>query len=154
MTDLEQFIKDNRGQVIAIIRNSPYKNLIDHMDEEEIIYSGLWECHTKFNPERATLKRFTYLVIESYILRLIKKKLRVKNNESSLEELPESDLLSLSYSPKENPAEYFDDCEWKYISALLENKPKEAAKQRNISFSNYRILLRVAKKIGNKRKEK
>lgn len=143
--ELDEFIKTHRRQALSIIRKSKYFNLIDNTDEEEITHCGLWEVWKKFNPERACLSRFIYVVLQSYIIRLVKKKIRVRQHESHFGD------IDYSYIQEDDIAEMFTENEWKCVSPLLETGQKKAAEQINVTFREYRILLRVIGKVVKNR---
>ncbi len=143
--ELEEFIKTNRRQALSIIRKSKYLNLIDPTDEEEIIHCALWNAWLKFNPKKACLSRFIYIVVNSYIIRLIKKKIRVRSHETGFGD------IDYAYSPQDDITELFTENEWKCVSPLLDGGQKYAADKINTSFSDYRVLLRVVGKVVKKR---
>lgn len=136
--DLSEFIEENRNTALIVIRKSGWYKKLDDNDIDEIIYSGLWECYQKYDPSKSSLPYFINLTLSSYILRLVKKKLRYKSREVQLD-----DYISKQY---ENPSENFTDSEWESIEPIFHgNSISEAGKIRGLDKNYYSILLKSIK---------
>lgn len=136
--DLSEFIEENRNTALIVIRKSGWYKKLDDNDIDEIIYSGLWECHQKYDPAKSSLPYFINLTLSSYILRLIKKKMRYRSREVQLDDY--------TYNQCENPAENFTDSEWETVEPILHgNSIRDAATIRGFDKNYYSILLKSIK---------
>lgn len=139
MQDLASFIKENSHSARSVINKSRFRKMLDDSDIEETIHMSLWRVYDKFDPNRASLFRFIVITVNSYILRLVQKKKKIKEKEISIGEM---DFAENS----ENITEYFTESEWSAISPLLDCTYRESAKKRNLTIRKYKTLLRA---IGN-----
>jgi hypothetical protein len=138
---LRNFIGEHRNTALIVIRKSGWAKKLDEHDIEEIIHICLWKCFTKFNPERASIGRFINIVVSSYLLRLVKKKMKIREKEVPLWDIP--------YNQPADPSEYFSDKEWSSVETLINGygdksesdkrkirKKRERAVQRAGRFAN------------------
>ena len=143
---LEEFIKQNSRQALSVIRKSCYLNMLDADDQSEICYDTLWKVYEKFDKERGCLSSFINMVASSYILKVVRRKMRFSR------EMPMGDR-DFAYTKEDDISELFTESEWNSVRHLKEDSQTEAASKTSLTYTNYRILLRVIANTANKRKE-
>lgn len=120
---LDQFIKQNRNTALTVIRKSNIYNVLDHDDIEEAVFCGLWKVWEKFDGSKSSLPRYIFIVVNSYIISIARRKIRIKTKEKQFDE---------DYSYEEtNVREYFTDKQWEIVESYSHsNRSKPNAKQR------------------------
>lgn len=122
---LEQFIKDNRNTALIVIRKSKVYNTLDHDDIEEAVFCGLWKVWQKFDPAKSSLGRYIYIVVNSYVISIARKKIRVRMKEKQHE-------CDYAYE-QSDIADYFTEEQWEKVEDFAyNNRTKPNLKQRLI----------------------
>ena len=146
MTELEQFIKIHKNTALIVMRKSGWYNKLDQDDIDEITMCGLWDVFQKHDPEKSSVGYFINMVISSYVLRIIRKKMKNYSIERPLGDY--------HYQPQEQAEEYFTETEWESIRPLMDgHNIQESAKLRGFSPHYYKILTNNLKVMDKKRVE-
>lgn len=120
---LEQFIKDNRDTALIVIRKSNVYNTLDHDDIEEAVFCGLWKVWNKFDANKSSLGRYIYIVVNSYVISIARKKIRIRLHEKQYED-------DYSYT-QSDICDYFTNEQWEKVENFAyNNRTKPNLEQR------------------------
>jgi hypothetical protein len=136
MCPVSQFIEENKHQALAVIRRNRFYSVLDQDDQDELVYNGLWKVYKSFDSSKASLFRFINVVLDKYILRLVTKKLKIKEKEFSIEG------LDFAEKPETVLTDFVTESEWEALSPLINDGYVKSAKNRGLSIRKYKTLIK------------